>query len=310
MTTDNLHISSDHQSAKKDTYWENLTGGGTAAYKEQQIDRLLTQFGPHEVKSILDVGCGTCELIFRYQDQWKVPSVTCLDYDAKVIDQLKAKYPDRSVNWVVGDVFTLADSPQKYDLIFLLDMIHEVYSFYGRVDPKMDCPVDHARGLEAVGRLLDNVAVACAPGGGVVISDNLLCEPNQEVVIRLKSPQVIEAVTHFLAHYPTKKIAHQFEAADRLRLNSRDLCILLTQYNKIKNGLWDRWNVEKMEIHQYFSRSEYQREFERRGFTLHLIQETPADAAAEWESDFEVVEGLERLPDKRVTLLALRQQGA
>jgi SAM-dependent methyltransferase len=309
MTADSPHISSDHQGAKKDSYWENLTAGGTAAYKERQIDLLLSQFGPKTIQSILDIGCGTCDLIFRYQDALRVPSVTCLDYDPKVIDQLRNKYPDRKVDWVVGDVFALSKSNQKFDLIFLLDMIHEVYSFYGRIDPRIDCQVDHARGLEAVGRLLDNVAAACSVGGAIVITDNILCEQNHSVLVRMKSPKTVETVRYFFENYPTKKIDHCFEGADLLRLNSRDFCILLTQYNKIRDGLWDRWNVEKMEIHQYFCQSEYIREFERRGFTLHLVPETPPETATEWAGDFEVLEGLSDLPPKRVTLLALHRPG-
>lgn len=297
-------IASEHKDVKTDAYWENLVGGGTAAYKEQIIDDLLRAHGPARIDSMIDIGCGTCELIFHYQAAFGAKSLVCMDYDAGVIGLLKEKYPDQVVEWVVADVFELGKSGRRFDLVFLLDMIHEVYSFYGRSDRDVSQPVDHALGLKAVRSLLDNVAEATRPGGGVIITDNVLCEEDKDVVVKLRSPRVVETVRYFLEHYPTRRIEARFQAPDEIVMNSRDFCILLTQYNKIKAENWARWSIEKMEIHQYFSLSEYRDEFARRGFTLHAVVETPPDALAEWSEDFAMIEGLPALPLKRITLLA------
>ena len=88
-------------------------------------------------------------------------------------------------------------------------------------------------------------------------------------------------------------------------INARNFCNFSpTQYNKIKNRNRDRWGVERMEIHQYFSPKEYEFEFAKRGFKLYAIVETPSDVLEEWSSDFAVIEGLPSLPPKRITLLA------
>lgn len=297
-------VAAEHQGAKKNSYWDNLVGGDTAAYKAKKIDELLVAHGPKKIDTIIDIGCGTCELIFHYQKKHSAKLLTCMDYDKKVIDALQAKYPTENVNWSVADVFQLGKSEQKYDLCFLLDMIHEVYSFYGRPNRNVEQPVDHKMGHEAVDRLLDNVAAVTNPGGVIVITDNILCEEKIPVTVRLKSAKVVEAVQFFLANYPTRKIAAEFVAPDKITIDSRDFCILLTQYNKIKKNDWDRWSVEKMEIHQYFTLSEYKAAFSKRGFETFAIVETPPDALEEWNADFEMVSGLAKLPEKRATVLA------
>jgi SAM-dependent methyltransferase len=297
-------IAAEHKDVKTGAYWDNLVGGGTAAYKERRIDELLRRHRPERVESMIDIGCGTCELLFRYKAELGAQSLVCMDYDPGVIAFLKGKYPGEAVDWVVADVFELGRSDKRFDLVFLLDMVHEVYSFYGRADRDVEQPVDHALGLGAVGRLLDNVAEATRPGGAVIITDNVLSEEDKDVTVRLKSPKVIQTVKYFLEHYPTRRITADFARPDEMVINARDFCILLTQYNKIKAENWDRWNVEKMEIHQYFSLSEYEAEFGKRGFQVHAFVETPADALEEWSADFEMVEGLPALPPKRITLLA------
>jgi SAM-dependent methyltransferase len=297
-------ISAQHKEVKKHTYWDNLVGGGTAAYKEKKIDELLQKHRPASIEHMIDIGCGTCELIFHYQKEFRVKSVTCMDYDKSVIDKLKSKYSSMSVQWRVADVFELGKEQKKYDLVFLLDMIHEVYSFYGRPNGQLSQPIDHALGLTAVCNLLDNITQATLPGGCIIITDNVLSEENKDVRIRLNNQGVIDAIHYFLREYPTRKITANFVKQDELIIKSQDLCVLLTQYNKIKNQNWDRWNVEKMETHQYFSLSEYQNEFSRRGFTVHALVETPPEADLEWREDFSVIEGLSQLPHKRITLLA------
>ena len=143
-------VASEHKGVKKNSYWDNLVGGGTAAYKEKKIDDLLKQHRPKSVEKIIDIGCGTCELIFHYRKKFRAKSLVCMDYDKSVIEFLKAKYPTEKVDWLVADVFALGKSEQKYDLLFLLDMIHEVYSFYGRSDRNVNQPVDHERGIESM----------------------------------------------------------------------------------------------------------------------------------------------------------------
>lgn len=299
-------IADAHKGVKKGSYWENLTGGDTAAYKLATLRQLVEAHRPARVESLLDIGCGTCEVVFDFQLQYGAKAA-CMDYDPMVIDRLKAMYPHAAVDWLVADAFALASRAERYDLVFMLDMVHEVYSFYGRPDRKAEEPVDHVLGLQAVERLLDSVAGCVRPGGLIAITDNVLTEETGPVRVRLKTPEAAEAVRHFLEHYPTRRMPIAWEGADVLTLRAHDFCILLTQYNKIKKHDWDRWNVEKMEIHQYWTLGEYGTAFDARGFDLHAEVGTPQDAAAEWGADFEVLSGLPGVPHKRITLVAKKR---
>ncbi len=301
-------ISNMHKDAKLHTYWDDLVGGNTAEYKENCIDELLKSHSPLNVQKIIDIGCGTCDLIFRLQDFFGAKSLTLMDYDQKVIDELKEKYPHKDVNWVTEDVFELSKWNEKFDMIFLLDMIHEIYSFYGRPDRNIDLSVDHDLGSKYVVDLLKNAAKICAKGGGIVITDNLLTNENTEATVRIKNQKVIDTVKYFLENYITKNIQVEWVGNDTIKINSRDFCTLLTQYNKIKSENWDRWGVEKMETHQYLSLDEYKKVFNDLGFTLHAITGTPDDAQKEWNEDFEVVSGLSGIPAKRITLLAINDK--
>src|SRR4051794_7167672 len=112
-------ISASHKSAKKDSYWENLVGGNTAAYKEAVIEQLLERYPPAKRESLLDIGCGTCEVIFKYMDKFAAASATCMDYDPKVINRLQAQYPRPGIRWAVEDVFALKNWKESFDVIFL-----------------------------------------------------------------------------------------------------------------------------------------------------------------------------------------------
>lgn len=302
-------ISSDHMTAKKDSYWQNLTGGNTGSYKEKILDELISIYGDKKPKHLLDIGCGTCELVFKYEKKFDAASVTCMDYDPKVISLLKEKYPNESVNWVVQDVFTLKDWPgQKFDLILLLDMIHEVYSFHGRPGRDVTEAIDHQKGLKIVKDMISNVCAVTSQTGSILITDNVVCEENQNIEVKIKKPEALQAVRYFFDHYLTKRFSHHWLSQDILEMNSRDFCTLLTQYNKVKSGNWDRWNVEKLETHQYFTLNEFEKAFSEYGFDVHAVIGTPDDAEKEWNEDFQVLKGLSRLPEKRITLLAKRSK--
>jgi hypothetical protein len=77
----------------------------------------------------------------------------------------------------------------------------------------------------------------------------------------------------------------------------------------VKTENWSRFAVERFEIHQYMTLAEYQALFGRLGFVVHAEIGTPRDAQTEWRADFELLDGLAQLPEKRITLLAIKQPG-
>lgn len=304
------HYAQEHKSLKQPDYWSDLTSGTTSQYKERVIERLLADHFPKSCGGIVDVGAGTCDALLRYKEKLSATQVAIIEYDEKILNQMRHHYPQKFIRWIHADILQIASMglTPEFDLVFLMDMLHEVYSFYGRPDRDLGTQVEHTLGLAYVRQALENVLSIMKTGCGMVISDNILCTENHEVRIRMRRPVVVDAVRYFFTHYATRRIVHAFPEQDVMTLNARDFCILLTQYNKIKQNNWTRWNVERHEIHQYMTLAEYQHTFDGLGFDLYPVIGTPDATVAEWNEDFEVLDGLERIPEKRITLLAMRRE--
>ncbi|WOJ89508.1 methyltransferase domain-containing protein [Methylocapsa polymorpha] len=303
-----MEISQDHKIRKKEGYWSNLVEGETGIYKAEAIDELISQHFPDHCDAVLDVGCGTSVIAQTLRKRLGASRMVFMDYDPAVIEEMRKRVNDPTVEWKVGDIFNIGAWEDRFDLILLLDMIHEVYSFYGRPVRDVNVEIDHVRGQQAVYDALFQVARLVKLGGGIIITDNALSPERVPLRIRLRNAKVIKAVSKFLDEYPSRRIAVRWHADDEFSIDSHDFCILLTQYNKIKAGNMDRWNVEKCEIHQYMTIAEYNNLFGHLGFTLYSLVGTPEGASEEWNEDFKVIAGLSAIPEKRISLLAVKHR--
>jgi SAM-dependent methyltransferase len=295
----------EHKTRKRDAYWSDLVGGGTASYKLAQLEGLLDR---HPVPSgglVLDVGCGTSTASDIVRRLVGARAAVRCDYDAAIVAREAAASSDPTVEYRVADIFDLETWTDEFALVLFLDMLHEVYSFVGRGND-IRAEIDHATGLDAVKRAIASVARLVVRGGGIVITDDVLCEPDVRVQVEVSGP-ARPSVLRFLVEYPSRRITVQWHEGSILEIGSRDLCVLLTQYNKIKRGDDARWNVEQLEIHQYMTEPEYRSMFDALGFDLHAVVGTPEDARIEWEEDFRIVRGLAELPPKRITSIAIRR---
>jgi SAM-dependent methyltransferase len=301
-----VEISQEHKIRKGQSYWTNLVQGETGHYKAEAIDRLVSEVALPRHGEILDIGCGTSAIATALREQLEAERLVFMDYDAAVIEAMRRDNQDPAIEAIVGDIFTVGTWGRRFALVLLLDMLHEVYSFYGRPVREVTSQIDHRLGQKVVRDALAQVAKLVVPGGGVIISDNLLCPEDVAVTVRVRHAGAEQAVRRFLAEYPSRRMAATWLGADVFRLGAHDLCILLTQYNKIKSGQEDRWNVEKYEIHQYMTLAQFDSTFTELGFALTSVVGTPDGARAEWEADFQVLDGLSTLPDKRITLLAVK----
>ncbi|NQU65143.1 MAG: class I SAM-dependent methyltransferase [SAR324 cluster bacterium] len=298
-------ISVSHQHSKKETYWDDLVAGNTSQYKEILVEKLISAHLPGKLASLIDIGCGTCETVFKYHKLLNAQSVTCIDYNSEIVASMKEKHADMEVNWLVEDIIDLSLS-QDYDLVFLLDMIHEIYSFYGRPNRDQNLPIDHAHGQDFVRKALTNVAGLVRSGGGIILTDNMLSPENNIVSLRCRTEKVKHALEELQKTYPSRKFTFELNENGLFSLSSHDLCILLTQYNKLKSGDHDRFAVERLEIHQYMTLQEYDDLFSSLGFQIYTETGTPKSTLTEWNEDFEIISGLTEFPDKRITLLAVR----
>ncbi len=301
-----MDVSSTHQDLKTEAYWKTLVSRETSEYRERAMDEMLGQYFTRDCSSTLEVGCGTSEVSLKYKELLQAEKAVCIDYDEKIIEWMKSSGIE-GLEWRVADIFNLDDWHEKFDMILLLDMVHEVYSFYGRQADNAESLIDHERGLDYVTRALTNLVGITSEGGGMIVADDLVCLQDVEVRIQIKTQAASEAILYFLENYPSKLLDAEVAPDGMLRINSRDFCILLTQYNKIKRKDWDRWNVERLERHQYMTVEEYKQLFAGLGCDMHMMTGTPEGAYSEWASDFEILDGLDDFPDKRVTLLAVKK---
>lgn len=295
----------EHKTRKRDAYWADLVGGGTASYKLAHLETLLDRHPVPRGGVVLDVGCGTSNASDLVRALAGARAAVRCDYDAAIVAREATASSDPSVEYRVADIFDLEAWTDEFSLVLFLDMLHEVYSFVGRGND-LQAEIDHVTGLDAVKRAIASVARLVVRGGGIVITDDVLCEPDVCVHVEVSEP-ARPSVVRFLAEYPSRHIAVQWHEGSVLEIGSRDLCVLLTQYNKIKRGDDARWNVEQLEIHQYMTEAEYRSMFAELGFELHALVGTPEEARIEWTEDFRVVRGLDDLPPKRITSLAIRR---
>lgn len=292
----------EHMRRKRDAYWSDLTAGETGRYKTDQVVRLLAARSLPVESSVIDIGAGTSDLSALVADIGGVRDIVCVDYDPALVAERAAHEENPLVNWRVADARDLTHLDTTPGAVTFFDVLHEVYSFVGRDEETGR--VVHEVGIEAVREALRSAAEVLAPGGVVIVTDDVL--PDQEIttVVRARNDLAAETVRLLERDYPSCDLEIVWRDDAVFEIPSRRLITLLTQYNKPKRGDMDRWRVEQMEVHEYMSANEIRTFFEGLGMRVDLETGTPEQARLEWESDFEVIEGLSALPDKRVAVVA------
>jgi SAM-dependent methyltransferase len=289
---------------KRDAYWSDLVGGVTGAYKTAQVQYLLEGRALPEGTSVIDVGAGTSDLSKMVAELGGVSSIVCLDYDDAIVAEGRAAETDPRVEWRAGDASDAGAYGSNAGAVTFFDILHEVYSFVGR--SAADRSVDHGRGRAAVEGILTAAAGALAPGGVILITDDVLPEQDTPVTLAALTPEIAALLRRIEREYPSRPLEIRWLDDRRFELPARTLITLLTQYNKPKRGDEARWAVEQMEVHEYMKASEYESFLGGLGLTVRVHIGTPPEAHAEWAGDFELLAGIDDFPSKRVAVLAVR----
>jgi SAM-dependent methyltransferase len=294
----------EHMRRKQDAYWGDLVGGVTAAYKTAQVRSLLDGRTLPAGTAVVDVGAGTSDLSKLVVELGGLSEIVCLDYDEEIVAEGRGGETDPRVQWRVGDALDAESYGSRVGAVTFFDVLHEVYSFVGR--SLEDGSVDHARGRAAVERALAAAAAALAPGGAILITDDVIPEPDVTVTVAARTPQIAALLHRIEREYPSRPLGIRWLDERRFEIPARTFITLLTQYNKPKRGDEARWAVEQMEVHEYMKGSEYRSFLGGLGLDVHLHIGTPEQAYTEWSEDFEVLGGLEDFPPKRVAVLAVK----
>jgi ubiquinone/menaquinone biosynthesis C-methylase UbiE len=109
-------------------------------------DALLDSKIPAGARRVLDVGCGDGFLAARLAR--RIPDVTAVEVDARVLQRAQARFADAPIRWVHGDVMT-ADLPDAgFDAVVSNAALHH---------------------LEDTGAALRRFAGLVAPGGTLAV---------------------------------------------------------------------------------------------------------------------------------------------
>jgi SAM-dependent methyltransferase len=294
----------EHMRRKRDAYWTDLVGGVTGRYKTEQVCGLLAGRRLPAGSAVVDVGAGTSGLAKMVAEIGGLQRIICVDYDEAIVRNGRAAETDPRVEWRAADARELASWTDRVGAVTFFDILHELYSFVGRSGD--DPAVDHATGRAAVEGALTAAASLLAPGGVIVIADDVL--PEEEVTVRVscRHDEIADLVRRIEREYGSRPLEIRWLDERDFEIPSRTLITLLTHYNKPKVGDEARWAVEQMEVHEYMKVSEYDAFLRSAGLTPSIVVGTPDEALAEWRADFRIVGGLADFPAKRVTVVAVR----
>lgn len=218
---------------------------------------------------ILELGCGEGQVVGTLADGHaqlcSSQGVIGVDYNPQSLARCRRDFP--GLQFVEGD-FTdpaLLAGLGQYDLVLLVNALHEVYSAtYSQDLGEVDVPAAKQRTESALGgavRLLK-------PGGWLVLFDGV--EPSGDlheiIQIRFLDNRARNNFETFARQYRPFRITFR-ETGERLHisLSRRDFTRYITKSIFLEKQLWQ---TERLESYQYFSEEEFRVVFARLGLKI------------------------------------------
>lgn len=86
--------------------------------------RVAAQQLPDGISTLLDLGCGTGLELGAVFERFPTLQVTGIDLTQEMLDQLAAKYGDKSIRLVCGDYFAVDFGHQQVDAVLSVESLH------------------------------------------------------------------------------------------------------------------------------------------------------------------------------------------
>ena len=259
----------------------------------QEIETLLAQGAKVAVFSI---GCGQdIELRVlkeRFPDN---PNITYMatDVNPDIIDE--AKQAASGVHYSRRDIVggNLSDLAGRFDVVFVVNVGHEIFSVYGREDQDTSKPVDVELGKKYVRKTMENVKPLLKPHGrllwydGTEVADD---ERDEMISIRFKNKDTRKKFYRFAKEFLPKKI--RFKKIlfglfrNRVKLSKQDFLRFVCEYLYVDDP---RWDVEREESWQYYSIKEAVKVLSELGFTVRVYNFTPSRQTKRWNQDIAIL---------------------
>jgi SAM-dependent methyltransferase len=295
-----------------DFYWEvalepmeNLGKREAILSASQLIRRLSSQYS-HPLR-VLELGCGEGQIVGTLMnshaqlcDSKKVVGV---DYKAQSLARCRSDYP--GFQFVEGD-FTdpvLLSSLGKYDIVLLVNALHEVFS--AEVSPDLG-EVDVPAAKRRVEAALTEIVRCLEPGGWVVLFDGLEPPggPADQLLIRFCDAQAWKDFEVFAAQYQPFRISYRDVENDLcVELSRRDFTRYITKSIFLGKPLW---LSERFESYQYFNEDEFRTVFARQNLEIKSLR-TLTMNLEKWRRVVEMITPGEDFPQEHILIQARKK---
>ena len=257
---------------------------------------------------LLELGCGEGSG-YRYAAGCPFSIVHRADFSGRGLQcSIFGELPRRDFpgfRCVEGD-FTapnLLDSLGKFDIILLVNALHEVFSdSFSRELGEIDIPVAKQRVEHALG----GAAGCLNPGGWLVLFDGLEPpgDPRQSLRIRFRDEAIREDFETFVQQYHPLRITYR-EVEDPLcvELSQRDFTRYITKSIFLRKKLW---KTEQLESYQYFTEQEHRSAFARQGLEISELRTLTVNDQ-KWHRLVEIETPGVAFPEEHVLIVARKR---
>ena len=294
-----------------DLYWEkrllfmeNLGKREAILAASRLIRSLHLQAG--RPVSVLELGCGEGQVVGALLDAHAqlcdTRRIAGVDYNAQSLRTCRRDFP--RLKFIEGDITnaTLLGSLGTYDLILLVNTLHEVFSF--EVSPELG-EVDVQAAKLRVENTLAAVVKCLAPEGWLVLFDGL--EPPGDLqaplTVRFTDASTLADFEMFARQYLPFRIDYRLEREPHcVTLSRRDFARYVTKSIFLRKPLWEK---ERHESYQYFTEAEFRAAVARQGLQIVDLQTLTVDGE-KWRSLVEIITPGEDFPQEHILILAQR----
>jgi SAM-dependent methyltransferase len=295
-----------------DLFWEERLRGLENQGKREAIlaaSRLLRarfqQTG--RPARVLELGCGEGQIVGAL---FTAHPALCdrsrpagLDANPRALARCRRDYP--ALRFVQGDLTdpALLGGLGAYDLVLLVNVIHEVFS--STVSPDTGV-VDVPRAKQRAGQALAGAAGLLAPDGWLLLFDGLepAGAPEDRLRVRFIHSAARRDFDQFASQYRPFHITFT-ETGDRLcvELSRHDFARYMTKSIFLGKELWER---ERFESYQYFTEADFCAAFA--GLGLELAELRPLSENEEkWRQRVLIETKGEEFPFEHILILARRR---
>lgn len=274
------------------------------------IDRLLEiKKGKSKVR-ILDLGCGAGNLLqlidkisknSGFRDRLELIGV---DYDEELISEAKDNN-NSNIKYLVRDLRhdTFGSLKGKFDLIFCINTLHEIYTSLVRKNPSKIRVKSSKEKLESLIHLYSELL---SKKGSLMIYDGIgvdNAKRDKKIRFIIKDKSLFNYFDKFIDEYRAKKLKYKKISSKIFEMKYEDFTSFISTFKYLNSKLWP---IESREIYQYFSLEEFKCVFKKSSLSLEAVSVMNNDIGA-WSQAVEIVSKDLDLPYKSVLLVGSKQ---